>query len=290
MPKSPNKEEIVQLIYEVIDFKYKDETTLAKTGRLLDDGSLTLTAGTEPGKVWVTLANGHAIQVYRGGRVKMHHNITVEVRYNINQELYVDRVSDAENIRLFGEATPTLSVPDRAASLIRELVTTARLEHMRIQANNPVDLGVFLPADYYEWQGVVRYWGGGSIAVTAPGTTAKHWMVLISLDRNTNTLTATTGSEFGQQQSIGEPQLNDIAVGAEHLRLGGARVANGQTTVGFNDIVDGRMVFSQWPGFTLYPTTIPGEMTIPSGYRSEWWGKIVVTGKVIIEGDLRIVA
>lgn len=288
MPKFAGNDELVSLIYDVINFKFKDETIIAQTGRLLDDGSLTLTAGAEPGKIWVTMANGQAHQVWAIQGIALRHNITVEIRYNIHDELYVDRLAEAENVRTFGSGALSMSVPDRAAELVRESIATKNLQHMRIQASNPVDLSVFLPAGYFEWQGAVRYWGGGAVAITAPSTSLKHRMTLVSLDRNTLTLTATNGNEFGTVQSIGEPQLNDIAVGAEHLRLGGARVANGQTTIGYNDIVDGRMVFSQWPGFTLYPTTIPGEMTIPSGYRAgDWVGSMSITGKLTVHGGTR---
>ncbi len=292
MPKSAHNDELIDLIYEVIDFKYRNETIIAQTGRLLDDGSLTLTDGADPGKVWVTMANGQAHQVWALQSVALYHNITVEVRYNIHEELFIDRIAEAENVRTFGAGAPAMSIPERPADLIRETINTARLRHMRIQASDPLDLSVFLPSAYYEWQGVVRYWGGGAVVITAPATSDKHYMVLISLNRNTNILTATNGTEFSTIQSIGEPQLNDIVAGVEHLRLGGPRVANGQTTIATADIVDGRMIFSQWPGYTVYPIDIPadGEMDIPAGYRTEWYGKHTISGKLTISGDLRIKA
>ncbi len=290
MPKSSNPDEIIQLIYDVINFKYKDETIIAKTGRLLDDGSLTLRAGAELGKVWVTMANGQPHQVWALQGVADYHNITVEVRYNIHEELFIDRITEAENIRAFGAGAPVLSIPQVPSELDRRVIETKNLAALRIRANNPVDLGVFVPESYYEWQGIVRLFGSGSIAVTAPSTVGTHWMVLITLNRNTNALVATTGTEYGTVLSIGLPQLNEIDLGAEHLRLGGARVANGQTIVTTDDVVDGRLIFSQWPGYTLFPSDVPtgGELDIPVGYRTETWGKITWSGKVTISGGLRI--
>ncbi len=283
--------EFKQLIYEMVDERRQQLTKIAKTGRLLDNGTLQRpSVGAEPGKAWVTLGDDHAIQVWGIQRIKDEANITVELFPNINGELRIDAILESETVRTFGSGAASLSVPDRAANLIREVVNTRRLEHMRIRASTPQALTVYVPAGYYDWQGVLRFWSGGSITITATATSNKHRMTLVTLNRSTGLLAVTNGDDFGTVQSIGEAQLAAISVGAEHLRLGGARVANGQTTITENDIVEARVIVGQWQGFNTFFPTIDGEMTIASGQRASWYGKIIITGKFVIEGDLRIAA
>ncbi len=283
------EDELVKLIFELIDEKHKLDTIIAVTGRTLDDGTTQLpSAGADPNKMWVTTPDGHVMQVWGMQGIKDEPNIAVEIRPNIFNELRIDRIIEGETTRTFGAAGPSLSVPDRAADLIREMVNTRRLKHMRVKASNPTALTVFVPSGYYEWQGVLRFWAGGAVTVTATATSNKHRMTLITLNRDTGALAVTNGDDFGTVQSIGESQLAAISSAPEHLRLAGVRVANGQTTITEDDIVEARTVFSQWPGYTIYPTTIAGEMTIPAGYRTaDWVGSMLVTGKLTVHGGVR---
>ena len=113
--------------------------------------------------------------------------------------------------------------------------------HGRMRPTSPVSMNVFVETLYYEYNGTITYWYGGTVSLAAhsPPDTGTHRYVLISINATTNALATTAGVIVPSPVS---PTLPDVPMG--HIPIGAVMLQDSTTAITYSILYDYRILFA----------------------------------------------
>jgi len=195
------------------------------------DGSVQLTTSDlRANEVWVTFHDDpRQVVAALCLKVKKEINMPVIVQTNIDGRWEIVGIDNEPAMQTFGEAAPTLNVPDRIGELVKEIVLDKNIQPGRVRASGNGDMLVWIePFFVHDF-----YWTGGLFDLTSyrPATANTQAWVVVGVNATDGTGYAVTGTEYSLAFTMNASQMVDNAIAQGVIPLWGWVLFNGQTSI-----------------------------------------------------------
>lgn len=202
------------------------------------DGVYCVTVAENAAKYYVRFAEGNFAQVYHRGRVAPVPDLPVEVGIDSAGNAVI-LGGDPDRAGMF-DGSHEVGPHSHARGSGMEFPIDLRL----LTAVKAAPLGglvVGVAQGAYLHGGSLRWWGGGAITLTPPGSANQWAWIVIGLDAEAGVLVAVNGSALVVSAPLDAATIPTIGLGSA-IALAAVRVRNGQTELDDDDFEDLR-----WP-------------------------------------------
>ncbi len=200
------------------------------------DGAYSVTAGA--GRYYVRFAGGSFAQVYHRGRVAPVPDLPVEVGHDSAGNLVI-LGTDPARAGLF-DGAHEVGPHTHARGSGMEFPVDARLL-MPVRAAPLGGLRVGVAQGAYWYGGALRWWGGGAITLTPPGSANTWAWAVVGLDAAAGMLVAVSGAALVVSAPLDLSTTPAIPL-AGAIPLAAVRLSHGQTELDEADFEDLRLV------------------------------------------------
>lgn len=203
----------------------------AEIGRLESDGSYTVRVAGRNDEVYVRLEGDPARTVTAiNQKTDYRARLPVRVRLNRSGRYEVIDVEPIQGQGFLGEAVGTGNIPPLVGDELKLILPGEKFKPGRVRPLNGTDLQVYMERFPY---GTSELGNASMNLATIVGTIAsdkKAWIV-VSVNPQTNALTATKGSDVGLPVSLTRANAMSITIPAGDIRAWGYIIKNGDTTL-----------------------------------------------------------
>lgn len=168
-----------------------------------------------PGQVWCRFFGGDINDVFIASNtaVEARANLPVYVRQSRPGKFEVIRLRSQAALDQLGEGAGSYGAPDKIGELSNFVLTGRNFGPGRLQpVSTTAQLTMSVKPFWYSHHGQRILWPGGTIDLSAylPSTTDYWAWVQVFIDPDSNTLSATTGTEYALLASLTDAELATI--------------------------------------------------------------------------------
>jgi hypothetical protein len=203
------------------------------------DGVYRVTVAENAAKYYVRFAEGNFAQVYHRGRVAPVPDLPVEVGIDSAGNAVI-LGGDPDRVGMFDGSHEVGPHSHARGSGLEFPVDTRLLTPIKAAPLGGLVVGVAQGATLHG--GSLRWWGGGAITVTAPGSANQWRWTVIGLDAEAGSLVAINGAAISVVAPLDVATIPAIWGASPAIALAAVRVRNGQTELDEDDFEDLR-----WP-------------------------------------------
>ncbi|MCC6801539.1 MAG: hypothetical protein IT319_01545 [Anaerolineae bacterium] len=207
------------------------------------DGTYRVLVVEDAAQYYVRFADGSFAQVYHRGRVSPVPELPVEVGFDSAGNMAI-LGGDPDRAGLF-EGAHEVGPHSHAHGSGMEFDIDPRLL-TPVKAAPLAGLTVEVAQGAYRYQGALRWWSGGTITLTPPGSAHTWAWVEIGLDPETEALVSASGSPVVVSAPL-EPSTIPVIALTGAIPLAAVRVRNGQTELDEADFEDLRCALVDIP-------------------------------------------
>ncbi|MFN8563602.1 MAG: hypothetical protein U0703_18750 [Anaerolineae bacterium] len=197
-------------------------------------GVYRVTVAEDAAKYYVRFADGSFAQVYHRGRASPVPDLPVEVGFDSAGNMAI-MGGDPDRAGLFDGAHEVGPHSHARGTGLEFGIDTRLLTPVKAALLSGLTVSVAQGA--YLHNGALRWWGGGAITVTPPGSANQWAWVVIGLDAAAGTLIAVSGAAVVVSAPL-EPSTVPAIRLAGAIPLAAVRVRNGQTELDEDDFED----------------------------------------------------
>lgn len=268
---------------------YRGLLLRAEIGQLESDGSYTVFADQTQNLIYARLTddNNKIILAYNV-RVKNRAELPVWVR-ETEDGFEVEGVRGKRGSEFYGEAAPTLNLPEIIGALMNTVIAARNYEPGRVRLFTEDTLVLHVEPFWYRYFGVWTRFAGGTVDMTSylPSSTDYWRWALVCVWGFDNSLVVVTGDETSSYTSLTDSTLDDLSADIEGLiPLDAVRLQEGSTTITRDtQFLHGRLLPAEI-GVGSMPTTASSSYHHIPGGRQVITGNLTVSGSLVIEGSL----
>lgn len=198
------------------------------------DGAYRVTVAEDAAKYYVRFADGSFAQVYHRGRASPVPDLPVEVGFDSAGNMVITG-GDPDRAGLFAGAHEVGPHSHARGSGLEFDIDTRLLTP--VKAAPLAGLTVSAAQGAYRHNGALRWWGGGAITLTPPGSANQWAWVVIGLDAAASALVAVNGTAVVVSAPLEPSTIPAIPLGGA-IPLAAVRLRNGQTELDESEFED----------------------------------------------------